>query len=185
MKLIKNTSIGSYLWSGSNSNTSNTWRYSTLNTGTLNGTYLNGLGTTWSDMIETHTWKVGGVAADIMYNSALKTVYNYELGSTTYNAKIGLMYVSDYGYAASPNYWATFESSKGSNWLNVNIIEWTISRRLDYPGYAFVVASTGFVGDLDVYNNNYGVRPSFYLKSNVAITSGDGSRNSPFRVTLG
>ena len=39
-----------------------------------------------------------------------KTIYNYEVGanksSTTYNAKIGLPYVNEYGYAADPSYWA-------------------------------------------------------------------------------
>lgn len=43
-------------------------------------------------------------------DSNAKTAYNYELGSnkinTTYSAKIGLMYVSDYYYAATPTYWS-------------------------------------------------------------------------------
>ncbi len=190
VKLIKNTSLGSYYWSGSNSNRSNTWSNSTLNTGTLNGTYLNGLGTTWSDMIETTTWKVGGMAWS--ETNTVKQYYTTELGSssssTTYNAKIGLMYVSDYGYAASPNYWTTelynYEPSKSSNWLNVNINEWTISRSSGYTDYAFSVTKLGRVGNGGVYNGS-GVRPSFYLKSNVAITSGDGSQNSPFRIELG
>ena len=111
VKLIKNTSLGNYYWSGSSSNRRNTWSNSTLNTGTLNGTYLNGLGTTWSAMIETTTWKVGGGNYSRLRDSRVKTAYNYELGnnssSTTYNAKIGLMYVSDYGYAASPANWRT------------------------------------------------------------------------------
>ena len=189
VKLIKNTSLGDYYWSGSSSNSSNTWSRSTLNTRTLNGTYLNGLGTTWSDMIETHTWKVGGMAWST--TNTVKQYYTTELGSsssnTTYSAKIGLMYVSDYGYAASPNYWTTklynYEPSKGSNWLNVNINEWTISRSSDFAGRAFRVYSTGDVYGVNV-SSNLGVRPSFYLKSNVAITSGDGSSTNPYRLTL-
>ena len=189
VKLIKNTSLGDYYWSGSSSNSSNTWSRSTLNTRTLNGTYLNGLGTTWSDMIETHTWKVGGMAWST--TNTVKQYYTTELGSsssnTTYSAKIGLMYVSDYGYAASPNYWTTklynYEPSKGSNWLNVNITEWTISRSSDFAGRAFRVYSTGDVYGVNV-SSNLGVRPSFYLKSNVAITSGDGSSTNPYRLTL-
>ena len=43
VKLIKNTSIGDYYWSGSRSNSNNTWYSSTLNTSTLNETYLNNL----------------------------------------------------------------------------------------------------------------------------------------------
>ena len=112
VKLIKNTSIGSNYWSGSSSNTSNTWSESTLNTGTLNGTYLNGLGSTWSSKIATATWYVGGnTDANIRYypNGTPKNAYRNEITSpaesTTYSAKIGLMYVSDYYYGASPTYW--------------------------------------------------------------------------------
>ena len=191
VKLIKNRSLGNYYWSGSSSNESIIWSRSALNTGTLNGTYLNGLGTTWSDMIETTNWKVGGMAYS--QTNTVKQYYTTELGSsssnTTYSAKIGLMYVSDYGYAASPNYWTTelynYEPSKSSNWLNVNISEWTISRRSDSLNGAFYVLDTGIVYSYSVGYQLGGVRPSFYLKSNVAITSGDGSQNSPFRVTLG
>ncbi len=193
IKLIKNTSIGNYTWS--DSDISNTWSNSTLNTGTLNGTYLNGLGTTWSDMIETHTWKVGGGSYNYLQNGTPKTAYNYEVGSrsssTTYSAKIGLMYVSDYGYAASPANWTTnLESYNNStntsnDWLYSGSYEWTISRRSDYAGHAFAVYYPGYVFSVNGYFDILGVRPSFYLKSNVAITSGDGSQNSPFRIELG
>ncbi len=188
IKLIKNTSLGNYYWSGSSSNNSNTWSNSTLNTGTLNGTYINGLGTTWSDMIETTTWKVGGMA--FSQTNTVKQYYTTELGSsssnTTYSAKIGLMYVSDYGYAASPNYWTTelyyYEPSKSTNWLYLGSEEWTISRRSDGTYYAFNVGSTGLVG-YDYVFGRRGVRPSFYLKSNVAITSGDGTSSNPYRLS--
>ena len=194
IKLIKNTSLGDYYWSGSSSN--NTWSSSTLNTGTLNRTYLNGLGTTWSDMIETTTWKVGGGSYSYLRDSAVKTAYNYELGnnssSTTYSAKIGLMYVSDYGYAASPANWTTTlynydnDTNCNNNWLYMGEYEWTISRRSGTTYDAFRVVDTGYVGYeyVDGYDGYNGVRPSFYLKSNVAITSGDGSSSNPFRLSL-
>ena len=190
IKLIKYNLIGSYYWSGSGSNRSNTWSNSTLNTGTLNGTYLNGLGTTWSDMIETTSWKVGGMARSDTYT--VKQYYTTELGSssssTTYNAKIGLMYVSDYGYAASPNYWTTelynYEPSKSSNWLSINVNEWTITPDSSYSELVF--RGAGITGIVDSYgvSSRLGVRPSFYLKSNVALTSGDGSSSNPFRITI-
>lgn len=53
--------------------------------------------------IATHTWKVGGMAYNNSYTA--KQYYDVEVGSssssTTDPMKIGLMYVSDYGFAAS------------------------------------------------------------------------------------
>ena len=195
VKLIKNTSIGNYLWSGLYSNQSNVWSNSTLNTGTLNGTYLNGLGTTWSDMIETTSWKVGGGHYSYLQNGTPKTAYNYELGSnsssTTYSAKIGLMYVSDYGYAASPANWTTTlvnynnSTNTSNNWLYLGSNDWTISRDSDYTNGAFLVITTGGVNVYGVGSGfSFGVRPSFYLKSNVVITSGDGTSTNPYRLSV-
>ena len=200
VKLIKSTSLGNYYWSGSSSNSDNNWSSSTLNTGTLNGTYLNGLGTTWSDMIETTSWKVGGGHYNYLSYGTPKTAYNYELGNnssnTTYNAKIGMMYVTDYYYAASPTYWSyvgfsssgasyDYRAATGSNWMYLGLGEWTISRRSDITYTEFYVDSAGYVLYSDLVNYYYGVRPCFYLKSNVAITSGDGSSSNPYRVNLG
>ena len=80
------------------SGNNNTWSSTRLNTGTLNGTYLSGLGT-WASMIAEHEWKVGGMAWS--NSNTAKQYYATELGnsdgnSITYRAKIGLMYVSDY-----------------------------------------------------------------------------------------
>ena len=191
VKLIKSASIGNYVWA---SNGNNTWSSASLNTGTLNGTYLNGLGTTWSDMIETTSWKVGGGSYSYLRDSAVKTAYNYEIGnnssSTTYSAKIGLMYVSDYGYAASPANWTTTlynydnSTNTSNNWMYLGVTEWTISRRSDTTGNAFPVRDTGGVDYGDSVYGYFGVHPSFYLKSNVAITSGDGTSTNPYRLSV-
>ena len=189
VKLIKNTSLGNYYWSGSSSNDSNTWSSSTLNIGTLNGTYLSGLSSTWQNKIATHTWKVGGMV--FSYSYTVKQYYDLEVGSssssTTWSGKIGLMFVSDYGFAASPDYWTTelynYEPSKSSNWMNINLSEWTISRRSDTTLDAFSVISTGYViGDILVYGNSYGVRPSFYLTSSTTYVSGSGTSSDPIRI---
>ena len=185
VKLIKSTSYGNYQWNSSAS--SNTWSSSTLNTETLNGAYLSGFSSTWQNKIATTNWKVGGMSRN---NSATaKQYYETEIGSssssTTYSAKIGLMYVSDYGFAASPDYWTTelfnYEPSKSSNWMNINIDEWTISRISDYSNYAFPVDSAGYVFSGTV-NNLRGVRPVFYLTSSITYASGSGSSADPIRV---
>ena len=119
------SSIPYYNWGGSSSNISNTWSSSTLNTDILNGTYLNTLGSEWASKIATTSWKVGGMAWST--TNTAKQYYTTELGSssssTTYNAKVGLMYVSEYGYAASPENWNTAlnnyanDTNRNNNWL--------------------------------------------------------------------
>ena len=95
------------------------------------------------------------------------------------------MYVSDYGFAASPDYWTTalynYEPSKSSNWMNININEWTISRDSDGSGIAFQVDSAGFVSSGAVYDS-FGVRPVFYLTSSITYASGSGLSTDPIRV---
>ena len=191
VKLIKNTSIGNYYWSGSNSSRINRWSSSTLNTGTLNGTYISGLSSTWQNKIATTNWKVGGM----IYSNGIRTpkaAYNYEVGSssssTTYSAKIGLMYVSDYGYAASNSNWTTGLSSydsttvRDNNWMYLGSEEWTISRDSYVSTAAFRVDSAGDVSDSTV-SNSHGVRPVFYLTSSITYASGSGLSTDPIRVT--
>ena len=188
VKLIKNTSIGNYYWGGSSTSGSNTWSSSTLNTSTLNGTYLNNLGSAWSNLIANHSWKVGGMSRNT--SATAKQYYETEIGSssssTTYPAKIGLMYVSDYGFAASNTYWSTnlssYNSSTSNNWLYLGSNEWTISRRSDLSNGAFRVSSTGSVSSSAVHGSG-GVRPVFYLTSSTTYVSGSGSSADPIRVS--
>ena len=188
IKLIKNTSIGKMAW---NSSSNNTWSSASLNTGTLNGTYLSGLGT-WASMIVEHDWEVGGMANSL--TNTAKQYYATELGnsdgnSKTYRAKIGLMYVTDYGYAASGNHWTTelhnYESATDDNWLYLGDYEWTISRYSSITGSAFHVLSAGDVYSYyDDVTATIAVRPSFYLESSVEISSGTGTSTNPFVLSV-
>ena len=142
---------------------------------------------TLADKIATTTWKVEGGYTTNLYDVP-KTAYQYEVGSssssTTHDAKIGLMYVSDYGFAADSSEWTeklgSYKSSS-KNWLYLGSIEWTISRNSDYSYIAFIVNSTG-----DVHHNNVGnyigVRPSFNLESSVSYVSGLGSMSDPIVI---
>ena len=185
VKLIKNTSIGEYMWG---SEFDNTWNSSTKPDirNTLNSTFLNTLSSTWQNKIATHSWKVGGMSHS--QTNTAKQYYNTEVGSssssTTDRMKIGLMYVSDYGFGASPDYWTTelynYEPSKSSNWL-AGLTEWTISRSSGSTSTAFSVASTGCVLGFGV-SNAFAVRPVFYLNSSINYVSGSGSSADPIRV---
>ena len=189
-KVIRAKSVGNKQWHTSESNT---WSSSSLNT-YLNGEYLTSLGTL-KNKIATTTWKVGGGSWDNIGKSVPATAYQYEVGSSassiTYDAKIGLMYVSDYYYGASPSAWTLmgynsdatkdYRAATSTNWLYLGSYEWTISRFSGYAGSAFRVDSTGDV-DYYVVTYSYGVRPSFNLESSVKYVSGSGSMSDPVRV---
>ena len=166
----------------------NEWKYSDLNATNLNTNFINNIGTTWANKIAITTWKVGGTSANIT-NVVPKTAYQYEVGSsastTTVDKKIGLMYISDYGFAADQSGWTTklssYSSNKSKNWLFLGSSEWTISRRSDNTTNAFLVSGDGRMDYLDVGNLN-GARPVFNLLSSVTYASGSGTSSDPIRI---
>ena len=182
-KVIRAKSVGDKEW---NTSADNTWSSSSLNT-YLNGTYLTSLGTL-AEKIATTTWKVGGGDEANISFSVPATAYQYEVGSsaltTTNDAKIGLMYVSDYGFAADSSGWTTklssYNSNNSKNWLYLGSNEWTISRNSGTASNAFDVFS-GYVLNRNVIIS-YAVRPSFNLESSVKYVSGSGSMSDPVRV---
>ena len=189
-KVIRAKSVGDQKW---DTNGSNTWSSSSLNA-YLNGEYLTSLGTL-ADKIATTTWKAGGGIWSNIVTSVPKTAYQNEVGSsassTTVDKKIGLMYVSDYYYSASPSAWTLmgynsdatkdYRAAKTTNWLYLGSYEWTVSRYSDRTTHAFSVTSTGDVLHSNV-TDSYAVRPSFNLESSVYV-SGSGSMSDPVRVT--
>ncbi len=185
VKLIKSTSYGNYAWATSGSNTWNSSTKPSIRT-TLNSTYLSSLSETWQNKIATHIWKVGGMGYSHEYTA--KQYYDEEVGSssssTTDSMKIGLMYVSDYGYAASNSYWTTaldnYDSAISSNWLYLGSIEWTIARNTVRSNTVCFVFS-GFVNHSTV-DSSFAVRPSFYLTSSTTYSSGTGTSSNPFRI---
>ena len=191
-KVIRAKSTGTQKWHTSQVNT---WSSSSLNT-YLNGEYLTSL-ETLAEKIATTTWKVGGGTYENILTSVPAIAHQYEVGSsalsTTYEAKIGLMYVSDYFYAASPSAWTlvgynrsdstkTYISARTINWLYLGSDEWTISRRSDYAGRVVYVGSSGGLYDKNVNEGSYAVRSTFSLLSSVTYASGDGTLNSPIRI---
>ena len=191
-KVIRAKSVGDKEW---NTSESNTWSSSSLNA-YLNGEYLTSLGTL-ADKIATTTWKAGGGIWSNIVASVPKTAYQNEVGSsassTTVDKKIGLMYVSDYYYSASPSAWTLvgynssdatkdYRAATSTNWLYLGSTEWTISRDSDDTNYAFRVTSTGDVNFSIVDSRSFAVRPSFNLESSVKYVSGSGSMSDPVRV---
>ena len=193
------TTINTYYWN--NSTSTNTWSESLLNKTNLNTNFINNIGTEWANKIATTTWKVGGntyaniasVVPSVAYQNEIvnPVTTNTTDNATEYSAKIGLMYVSDYGFGADPSAWTTtlynYDGSvngstiRSLNWMHMGYYEWTLSRHADYSNTAFLMDFGGRVTSHYVYNLG-AVRPSFNLESSITYVSGDGTQNSPIRI---
>ena len=181
------TSIDKYYWN--NVTKRNKWSESNLNKVNLNTNFINNIGSTWANKIITTTWKVGGNTYDNIVKSVPPVAYQNEIvapaENTIYDAKIGLMYASDYGFAASPNAWSTtlwnYSNVTANNWMYMGGNEWTISRDSVPSNNAFLVNSGGFVNGGGV-STSRGVRPSFNLSSSITYVSGSGSMTDPILI---
>ena len=187
--------IAGYFWNNDTNN--NKWNESNLNKVNLNTNYinyLNEINSRYVNMITSHNYQIGDIPYRGALNGTIKSVYNYELGTnsikTVYNAKIGLMYVSDYGYAASPENWLTnmenlnSDTNRNNNWMYMGLYEWTISNALyNINIMAFYVDYAGYLDYGNAYINHLAVRPVFYLNSSVNYASGNGTITNPIRVS--
>ena len=199
------TNISVYFW---NDKDTNTWSESSLNNVNLNTNFINNIGANWANKIATTIWKVGGSTIVDLIMSRPPVTYQYEVvnpapgststtGETEYSSKIGLMYLSDYGFAASPEAWTTTlknysENVNGStirskNWMYMGLSEWTITRYAAYTDRVFYVQMEGFPDAFPVQPgvdwNSFGIRPVFFLNSSITYVSGDGTMDNPIRIS--
>ena len=204
IRIIRNESIGNKYWDTSDSN--NWARPSTLNT-ELNTTYLNSLTSEAQNMIGNTKYYLGG--KNVTYNNGYADTplqfYSYERkisGSSYYygsdpnswTGKLGLMYLSDYGYASSncENKKLYDENSSSNdiracnttNWLFNNDYQWLLPQNASVSNYAFYVNWVGGVNDVIVSDNQLGVRPVLYLISSAQIIGGNGTSSSPYTLGL-
>ena len=179
-----------YYWN--NDTRTNDWTVSPLNKVNLNTNYLNNIGTTWANKIATHTWIIGGNTYEAISNALIKTAYQNEIvnpaKSTTYDAKIGLMYASDFGYASSSDMWSRAPllecgESEDVNWMRRPMFTWTITPNSSDSIGVFYFSGSGIEG-ASVTLNNVSVRPVFYLNSSVKLASGTGTISDPYRIEV-
>ena len=206
-KIIRDTSIGNKEWNTTEDTTTssyNNWVTGTLNT-YLNNDYYNTLTTDAKNMIGTAKYYLGGynslsITSDIMWqyerkNEANRTGYYYGTNPIMQNdvsKKIAIMYVSDYGYAASKECTSNLNEYNGSgcktpnNWLDKSQGEWLLPQVSGGSGRAFRVGSSGYVAssDSDVNYYRYIVRPVLSLSSNVKISGGSGTSSSPYTLSI-
>ncbi len=150
--------------------------YSSSNTigAFLNREYLtsgNYLTTDQVSMIEDNTtWYLGTVGYDTSYKLAkYASATSSNLTSNTTTAKVGLLRLGELNSGQF--------DTKGNNVDYWTLTPYNTSRVnfVNYFSYASIYAATKSSG---------GRRPAINLKSNVVITSGDGTKENPFEVKL-
>ena len=194
------------------------WTTATLQT-KLNTTYLTELTSEAQSMIENAKYYLGGyngwsgqehIQTPVQVYSYERKIKNtisnefyYGTNPNSWIGKIGLMYVSDYGYASANCENKMLYSSKSSsndlracndtNWLynkNNNPLaswkEWLLPQNSSYEGHVYMLRDEGMINNYTGTNSNYtailnlDVRPTLYLKTDVKITGGDGTSSNPY-----
>ena len=193
----------------------NNWaRPASLNT-YLNGTYLPGLTSEAQSMIGNAKYYLGGYSG---FNINSIQMYQYERkisGSTYYygtnpnswTGKLGLMYVSDYGYASSncesnKLYDSTSNGTLNDvracndiNWLygvinsGNSLGVWTITEHIAsnaFKGRSVFYYIDGSFSSMQVCGTGSGINiyPTLYLTSAAKITGGSGTSTDPYTLGL-
>ena len=173
----------------------NKWQYSELNTVNLNTNFINNIGKTWTDKIVLTDWKVsGGGWPDIANGVIPSSAYQKEIvnAKTTYEAKVGLMYVTDYYFAASPSAWALpgFVNDSSNDYKSVTSINWmfkdsevTITPNSVLTTAVYIISNDGSISPIDSGNNSENIRPTFFLNSDIIYKSGNGNISNPIRIS--
>ena len=156
-------------------------------------------------MIDNAVWNLGG--SDTSDNVTTAMFYERERGDTVYNERptewigqIGLMYPSDYGYATSGGVttnrstclitglynWHLFEDCINNNWLYVNQAHWTLTPLVTSSNHVFRRYASGHIYYAlgSVSKTDMAVVPVTYLSSNIKITSGSGTKELPYVLSL-
>ena len=182
---------------------------STATNATITCPDINKINDTAKSMIQNTTWYLGGTTyktSNPPYETyPVNELYESERGTQVYSGHattssdyIGLIYPSEYGYASTDascrqnlrsgvtytnNTWGGTPTCKNNNWLFKGSWYWTIS---PYSPNAIGVFSVGGDGFLYDYGALYRgrVRPSLYLKSNVKIVSGLGTKDDAFKLEI-
>ena len=172
----------------------------------LNGRYYSLLSETSQQMIDTTRFYIGYASEEYV---TAEDFYNWERSDTGYystngsysgempywDGKIALMYPSDviYNYALGINDncfnnatscinnnkgWIANDMKSIENWLITPVYNTTI----------YVYKMKGSSGRIERYGVYYGdsgsYQPTLYLKSQVKITSGNGSKENPYQLSI-
>ena len=216
VKIIRNEPIGNLIWNKPENNWATARLQKLLNGAYLNaqnGTETGfcygysddvqancdyskiGIQSGYREMIENVTWYLGG-RVDSKVNAA--QFYQEERDSNQvcgenqpiWTGKIGLMYISDYGYSVMSStcnrstrlYDYCSENCAGQSWL-YGYQEWTITQSMMSDEFVFNNSYYGVMFPDNSYQGHL-VRPVLYLKSNVYTKGGDGTLENPYVIGI-
>ena len=162
-------------------NSSRNVNYSNKNTiGTfLNGEYLtNYVGSNYSNTIEdSTTWYLGTVGGGTSYRLAKYVDTSMSSYATSTDAKVGLLRIGELMSGQ-------FERNalKGSDTISNLTSNYWVLTPYSTSGIHYIYGDS-FSGSSESIAD-FGIKPSLNLKSNVVITGGNGTKNSPFQIAL-
>lgn len=175
-----------------NDTKTNLWEESNLNLINLNTNFINNISqyNYIDQMIVNYSWIVGGNSYDSLLNSKPAGVFKNEVinSKNVFEARIGLMYASDFLYAVDPSSWtnssSTYNNSLNS-WLYMGINEFTITKISDTTDQVVRINKDGHLENFGVYRAEpNSVRPVFVLSENVRYITGDGTYTNPIRISI-
>ena len=182
---------------------------STATNATITCPDINKINDTAKSMIQNTTWTLGGTTyktSNPPYETyPVNELYESERGTKVYSKHattstdyIGLIYPSDYGYASTDascrqnlrsgltytnNTYGGTPTCKNNNWLFKGVWYWTISPYSSSANFVFYVHSDGSLNhNIALYRES--VRPSVYLKSDIKIVSGSGTKDDSFKLEI-
>lgn len=194
VKLIKNTTLENQLpWNATNKKD---WWDSSLKE-YLNNDFLNTFDDNWQQKIASVDWNVDGVSYTYALEKNAQETFNYELGNNfdengmVIEAKVGLMYLTDFYYGAAPDYWNLpgFKTGASANDYRNSLQDNYLAHNDEYlltvnkdANQVYRSFAAGYLGaDTNIDKPLY-IRPVFYLYSNVTVISGSGSIIDPYRI---
>ena len=194
LKIIRNDSLGDMAW---DSNNVNDWSKSSLQA-YLNNDYYGTIDQNDQTKVDNnYVWKLGSSIS----NGTSQQFYESERGTNVYEGNptewtggIALMYPSDYGFATSggttikrdsciaEDLWnSQDEECYTNNWVldSRSDFQWLLTVQVYFNDTGYYMCNDGSVFD-NAVNGIHGIKPVLYLKSNVEIVSGTGTRTEPF-----
>ena len=187
IKIVRNESVSEMNW-GSNRNN---WDNSPLKK-YLNETYYNSVALTYKTMISEETYYLGGPYND-MDTMVASEYYDKERSGSRLEGNpastkqyIGLMYPSDYGYAAGETCMFTelydfHISCADNNYLYNGVEEWLQIPFSSSYEYAVCITENGSINGRNIMNDR-AFRPVLYLTTATKITGGTGTQNDPYTI---
>ena len=147
------------------------------------------------NMIAETIWNLG-TYNNMLVNFLPNQIYGYERGTTVYagrptiwRGKIGLMYLSDYGYAVDfnncnkvPN---NYDLMCANNvWLfNKSSNQFCINNESQNSDYVAFKYSSSYNFSFGSSSTSADIYPVLYLNSDIRLESGDGSKNNAYKLS--